>query len=65
MMVQDSAGTCSGYPPLAADAIAHALLGAGESLANWWLDHPDVPRDQVAAWYFGVVQAVVSEAGRP
>jgi AcrR family transcriptional regulator len=61
-MVQESTGTCSGHAPPAADAIAHALVGAGESLANWWLDHPEVSREQVAAWYFGVVQAVVSGA---
>ncbi len=48
------------YPPPASDAIAHAIVGAGESLANWWLDHPEVPRDQVAAWYLAVVQAVVA-----
>lgn len=48
------------YPPLAADAIAHAIVGAGESLANWWLEHRDVPRDQVAAWYLAVVQAVLA-----
>ncbi|HKO29152.1 MAG TPA: TetR/AcrR family transcriptional regulator [Solirubrobacteraceae bacterium] len=64
VMVEESAGTCSGHAPAASDAIAHALLGAGESLANWWLDHPEVPRDEVAAWYFGVVQAVVSGAAR-
>jgi AcrR family transcriptional regulator len=46
------------FPPPAPDAIAHALVGAGESLANWWLDHPEVAREQVADWYFGVVQAV-------
>jgi AcrR family transcriptional regulator len=63
-MIQGGVDSCGGYPPSAADAIAHALVGAGESLANWWLDHPDVPRDQVAAWYFGVVQAVVTGAGR-
>jgi AcrR family transcriptional regulator len=62
IMVQDTAGGCTGYPPPAADAIAHALVGAGESLANWWLDHPEVSREQVVAWYFGVVQAVVSGA---
>jgi AcrR family transcriptional regulator len=62
IMVQEGTSACSGNPPAAADAIAHALVGAGESLANWWLDHPDVPRDQVATWYFGVVQAVVSGA---
>jgi AcrR family transcriptional regulator len=58
-MIEDDATSCSGYPPSAADAIAHALVGAGESLANWWLDHPEIPREQVVAWYFGVVQAVV------
>ncbi len=51
------------YAPPASDAIAHAIVGAGESLANWWLDHPEVERDQVAAWYVGVVQAVL--AGHP
>jgi AcrR family transcriptional regulator len=64
-MVEDGAGSCSGYPPPAADAIAHALLGAGESLANWWLDHPEVTRDEVARWYFGVVHSVVARAAGP
>jgi AcrR family transcriptional regulator len=59
-MIEEGVPDCAGYPPAAADAIAHALVGAGESLANWWLDHPEIPREQVAAWYFGVVQAVVS-----
>jgi AcrR family transcriptional regulator len=62
IMVRETASGCASYPAPAADAIAHALVGAGESLANWWLDHPEVSRDQVAAWYFGVVQAVVSGA---
>jgi AcrR family transcriptional regulator len=61
-MIEDGVASCSGYPPSAADAIAHALVGAGESLANWWLDHPEVAREQVADWYFGVVQAVVAGA---
>ena len=61
-MVEDGVATCPGYPSPAADAIAHALVGAGESLANWWLDHPEVLRDQVADWYYGVVQAVVTGA---
>ena len=56
----------AGYPPPASDAIAHALVGAGESLANWWLDHREVPRDEVAAWYLAVVQAALAgpRAGR-
>jgi AcrR family transcriptional regulator len=30
------------------EALAHAFVGAGESVANWWLEHPEVPREQVA-----------------
>lgn len=30
------------------DALAHAFVGAGESVANWWLEHPEVPRGRVA-----------------
>ena len=32
-----------------ADVIAHQLIGAIQSLANWWNDHPQVPRDRVLA----------------
>lgn len=51
--------------PPAPDAIAHALVGAGESLANWWLEHPDVPREEVAGWYLSVVQAVIVAPAGP
>jgi AcrR family transcriptional regulator len=29
------------------DALGHALIGAAESLANWWLTRPAAPRDAV------------------
>ncbi len=63
-MIEAGAGSWPGYPPPASDAIAHALVGAGESLANWWLDHPDVPRDEVTGWYYAVVQAVLAGPSR-
>jgi AcrR family transcriptional regulator len=44
---------------LASEGIAHAIVGAGESLANWWLEHPDVPRHQVTDWYVAIVQAAM------
>lgn len=53
-----------GFAPPAADAVAHALVGAGESLANWWLDNPEVTRDEVAAWYLAVVQPVLASRGQ-
>jgi AcrR family transcriptional regulator len=32
------------------EAEAHAFVGAGESLANWWLSHPEVETATVASW---------------
>jgi hypothetical protein len=36
--------------PARIEGIAHAFVGAGESLANWWLDHPEIESDEVAGW---------------
>ena len=58
-LIEAGADSWPGYPPPASDAIAHAIVGAGESLANWWLDHPEVSRDDVVGWYYGFVQAVL------
>jgi AcrR family transcriptional regulator len=35
--------------PELADALAHGFVGSGESLATWWLDHPEATRAEVAA----------------
>jgi AcrR family transcriptional regulator len=37
------------------EAMAAALVGAGESLADWWLDHPAVPTRVVASWLMNLV----------
>ncbi len=31
-----------------AEALAYAFVGAGESLANWWLEHPEESTDAMA-----------------
>ena len=31
------------------EPLAHAFVGAGESLANWWLDHPEESQAAMAA----------------
>jgi AcrR family transcriptional regulator len=33
---------------LGSDALAHAFVGAGQSLANWWLEHPEEPKERIA-----------------
>lgn len=41
-------GNVSLRPAEPTEPLAHALIGAGESLARWWHDHPHVPRETVA-----------------
>jgi hypothetical protein len=31
------------------EALAQALVGAGESLANWWNEHPEVTAEELAS----------------
>ncbi|WNV91305.1 TetR/AcrR family transcriptional regulator [Umezawaea sp. Da 62-37] len=38
-----------------AESLAAALVGAGESLADWWLDHPDEPAGVVASRLMNLV----------
>jgi AcrR family transcriptional regulator len=49
-------------PDLSVQATAHAIVGAGESLANWWLEHPEVRRDELADWYMGMIAAAATAA---
>ncbi|MFC5285642.1 TetR/AcrR family transcriptional regulator [Actinokineospora guangxiensis] len=37
------------------EALAAALVGASESLADWWLDHPEVSDKVVAGWLMNLV----------
>ncbi|HEX3782795.1 MAG TPA: TetR/AcrR family transcriptional regulator [Pseudonocardiaceae bacterium] len=37
------------------EALAAALVGAGESLADWWLDHPDETADLIAVRLMNLV----------
>lgn len=61
-MIEDAVPPEADLEPQTPDALAHAIVGAGESLANWWLEHPDAPREQIADWYVGIVQGTVAAA---
>jgi AcrR family transcriptional regulator len=41
--------------PLAANAYAHAVSGAGEALTRWWQHHPDVTLDEMVDLHLDVV----------
>ena len=38
------------------EAFAHAFTGAGESLASWWLAHPQQPKEQIAQLLMDIAQ---------
>jgi AcrR family transcriptional regulator len=61
-MLEEGSESWAGLGPPASDGVAHAIVGAGDSLANWWLKHPDVGRDEVAEWYAGLAQAAITSA---
>ncbi|HTU94594.1 MAG TPA: hypothetical protein VMF14_02070, partial [Solirubrobacteraceae bacterium] len=42
------------------EAFAHAVTGAGESLASWWLEHPEQPKERIATILMGIAQSGVS-----
>lgn len=37
------------------EALAVSLVGAAESLADWWIDHPDVTPGTLASWLMNLV----------
>jgi AcrR family transcriptional regulator len=49
----------------AIDGVAHAFVGAGESLANWWLTRPELPPERAAELLVGLARAGVQAATRP
>jgi AcrR family transcriptional regulator len=49
----------------ASEAFAQAYVGAGESLANWWLEHPDVPKEEVVELLMSVARAGLVRSGSP
>jgi AcrR family transcriptional regulator len=38
------------------EALAHAFVGAGESLATWWLGHPEQPKSRMAQLLMDIAQ---------
>jgi AcrR family transcriptional regulator len=46
----------------ALDGVAHAVGGAGESIANWWLAHPEIPPERAAQLLVALGEAGVDQA---
>lgn len=61
-LLDQSASTHRPAPEPLLDALGHAFVGAGESLANWWLAHPELPAEQIADWLMELGRASVDQA---
>jgi AcrR family transcriptional regulator len=48
----------------ASEALAQAFVGAGESVANWWLEHPEEPREQIAQLLVRLASGALPGLGR-
>ncbi|KQY59768.1 hypothetical protein ASD11_09530 [Aeromicrobium sp. Root495] len=47
-------------PPGRMEVTAHAVSGVGERLGFWWLDHPDVPREELVEHFVEITWAGVA-----
>jgi AcrR family transcriptional regulator len=62
LMHSTSRGEASAETAAALDGVAHAFVGAGESLANWWLTHPELPPERAADLLVALGRAGVQQA---
>ncbi|HEX3976014.1 MAG TPA: TetR/AcrR family transcriptional regulator [Solirubrobacteraceae bacterium] len=47
------------------EAFAHAFAGAGESLASWWLAHPEQPKEQIAKILMEIARSAPAPPEQP
>jgi len=62
LMHSTSRGVVSAATAAALDGVSHAFVGAGESLANWWLTHPELPAERAADLLIALGRAGVQQA---
>lgn len=61
LMQGDPRSDAAGQSALVLDGVAHAFVGAGESLANWWLAHPELPAERAADLLVAVGRASLAQ----
>jgi AcrR family transcriptional regulator len=62
LMHSTSRGEGSAETAAELDGVSHAFVGAGESLANWWLAHPELPAERAAELLMALGRAGVQRA---
>ena len=62
LLMESASADASGEASVALDGVAHAFVGAGESLANWWLAHPELPAERAAELLVAFARTGVEQA---
>jgi AcrR family transcriptional regulator len=65
LIVALSADEAGDRPPEDREVYARLLSGALQALANWWLDHPDVPRERLVDRVMEFAWLGLREASEP
>jgi AcrR family transcriptional regulator len=50
--------------PEAIAVLSHALVGAGEQVARWWVQRRDVPKDRAVERFLGLARGAIADAFR-
>jgi membrane protein required for beta-lactamase induction len=50
--------------PVSLQVVGHALVGSGEQVGRWWLEHPDVLRAEVVDRFLAVARGAIAAVQR-
>jgi AcrR family transcriptional regulator len=65
-LLRAAARATNGLPSDAAvELLAYSLVGGGELAARWWLEHPEVPKEQVVDRYVRFSARAIADGLRP
>ena len=46
------------------EVLAHSMVGAGEQVGRWWLEHEEIPREEAVERFLAVARALTVDAIR-
>ena len=44
--------------------LGHLIVGSGEQVARWWLDHPELPKGRAIERFLAATQGAIAEVLR-
>jgi AcrR family transcriptional regulator len=46
------------------EMLGHLIVGSGEQVARWWLEHPELPKERTIERFLAATQAAIAEVLR-